>query len=315
MATSTVIKNLVSAVSGFSVGVAVISGLHTFDGTNALNNTKSNVALYVQDVQDSMNELEEFASSNKSISDANNQAYEQALTKANDNINQLISYIDNMTLNESELQNKVSQYESDIAELKTTIDGLQANVNSQVQAQVDDVIEQANAEIDKANSEVETTTSAIDTTLSSGAIDTSNITSNSIQAVSQEQLKVTDISSIVGGSSDIQQQPQEPSTTPQEPSQTPNVDKSEETTNLSITNVEQIGNSNSSQFYYTFSDGKRFKVIMRNFKVHEVFAITDSDKTQRVYDMNWVNDTSSSDYSTEFAEFMNNGYRDLIDNY
>ena len=318
MATSTVIKNLVSAVSGFSVGVAVISGLHTFDGTNALNNTKSNVELYVQDVQDSMSELEEFASSNKSISDANNQAYQQALIKANDNINQLISYIDNMTLNESELQNKVTQYESDIAELKTTIDGLQANVDSQVQAQVDDVIEQANAEIDKANSEVETTTSAIDTTLSSGAIDTSNITSNSIQAVSQEQLRVTDISSIVGGSSDIQQQPQEPSVqepTVQEPSQTPNVDKSEETTNLSITNVEQIGNSNSSQFYYTFSDGKRFKVIMRNFKVYEVFAITDSDETQRVYDMNWTNDTNDSNYSTEFAEFMNNGYRDLIDNY
>lgn len=311
MATSTVIKNLVSAVSGFTVGVAVISGLHTFDGTNALNNTKSNVVSYVQGVQDSMNELEEFASSNKSISDANNQAYEQALIKANDNINQLISYIDNMTLNESELQNKVTQYESDIAELKTTIDGLQANVNSQVQAQVDDVIEQANAEIDKANSEVETTTSAIDTTLSSGAIDTSNITSNSIQAVSQEQLRVTDISSIVGGSSDIQQQPQEPSV--QEPSQTPNVDKSEETTNLSITNVEQI--NNSSHFYYTFSDGKRFKVIMRDFKVFEVFATADSDERQRVYRMDWANDTSSSDYSTEFAEFMNNGYRDLIDNY
>ena len=318
MATSTVIKNLVSAVSGFSVGVAVISGLHTFDGTNALNNTKSNVELYVQDVQDSMNELEEFASSNKSISDANNQAYEQALTKANDNINQLISYIDNMTLNESELQNKVTQYESDIAELKTTIDGLQANVDSQVQAQVDDVIEQANAEIDKANSEVETTTSAIDTTLSSGAIDTSNITSNSIQSVSQEQLRVTDISGIVGGSSQTPTTPQEPSvqeptTTPEKPSQTPDMDKSEETTNLSITNVEQLGTS--SQFYYTFSDGKRFKVIMRDFKVYEVFATADSDGRQRVYDMNWTNDTSSSDYSTEFAEFMNNGYRDLIDNY
>ena len=311
MATSTVIKNLVSAVSGFTVGAAVISGLHTFDGTNALNNTKSNVVSYVQDVQDSMSELEEFASSNKSISDANNQAYQQALTKANDNINQLISYIDNMTLNENELQNKVNQYESDIAELKTTIDGLQANVDSQVQAQVEDVIEQANAEIDKANSEVKTTTSAIDTTLSSGAIDTSNITSNSIQAVSQEQLKVTDISSIVGGSSDIQQQPQEP--TVQEPSQAPNVDKSEETTNLSITNVEQLGDS--SQFYYTFSDGKRFKVIMRNFKVYEVFATADSDGRQRVYDMNWTNDTSNSSYSTEFAEFMNNGYRDLIDNH
>lgn len=306
MANSTVVSNVIKTLGGFTIGVAVTTGLHSFTGTSFLTNTQTEVNDYVTNVQDSMSELSTFLDSNNVLNDEVIQQYKDALKEANSNIDQLIAYY---SANESATN-------EELAQLQAQVNNLQANVDAQVQSQVDEVIAKANAEIDKANTESETTYNNVHATLTGSDVDgmVQGIKdSNSALTVTDEELQVRDISGIIGGGSQTPTTPQEPTTTPEKPSQTPDMDKSEETTNLSITNVEQI--NNSSQFYYTFSDGKRFKVIMRNFKVYEVFATTDSDETQRVYDMNWINDTSDSNYSTEFAEFMNNGYRDLIDNY
>lgn len=306
MANSTVVSNVIKTLGGFTIGVAVTTGLHSFTGTSFLTNTQTEVNDYVTNVQDSMSELSTFLDSNNVLNDEVIQQYKDALKEANSNIDQLIAYY---SANESATN-------EELAQLQAQVNNLQANVDAQVQSQVDEVIAKANAEIDKANTESETTYNNVHSTLTGSDVDgmVQGIKdSNSALTVTDEELQVRDISGIIGGGSQTPTTPQEPTTTPEKPSQTPDMDKSEETTNLSITNVEQI--NNSSQFYYTFSDGKRFKVIMRNFKVYEVFATTDSDETQRVYDMNWINDTSDSNYSTEFAEFMNNGYRDLIDNY
>lgn len=306
MANSTVVSNVIKTLGGFTIGVAVTTGLHSFTGTSFLTNTQTEVNDYVTNVQDSMNELSSFLDGNNVLNDEVIQQYKDALKEANSNIDQLIAYY---SANESATN-------EELAQLQAQVNNLQANVDAQVQSQVDEVIAKANAEIDKANTESETTYNNVHSTLTGSDVDgmVQGIKdSNSALTVTDEELQVRDISGIIGGGSQTPTTPQEPTTTPEKPSQTPDMDKSEETTNLSITNVEQI--NNSSQFYYTFSDGKRFKVIMRNFKVYEVFATTDSDETQRVYDMNWINDTSDSNYSTEFAEFMNNGYRDLIDNY
>ena len=312
MANSTVVSNVIKTLGGFTIGVAVTTGLHSFTGTSFLTNTQTEVNDYVSNVQDSMNDLSTFLDGNNVLNDEVIQQYKDALKEANSNIDQLIAYY---SANESATN-------EELAQLQAQVNNLQANVDAQVQSQVDEVIAQANAEIDKANTESETTYNNVHSTLTGSDVDgiVQGIKdSNSALTVTDEELQVRDISGIVGGGSQTPTTPQEPSvqeptTTPEEPSQTPSVDKSEETTNLSITNVEQLGTT-SSQFYYTFSDGKRFKVIMRNFKVYEVFATADSDGVQRVYDMNWTNDTSDSCYSTEFAEFMNNGYRDLIDNH
>ena len=311
MANSTVVSNVIKTLGGFTIGVAVTTGLHSFTGTSFLTNTQTEVNDYVTNVQDSMNELSSYLDGNNVLNDEVIKQYKDALKEANSNIDQLIAYY---SANESATN-------EELAQLQAQVNNLQANVDAQVQAQVDEVIAKANAEIDKANTESETTYNNVHATLTGSDVDemVRNIENNNKElTVTDEELQVRDISGIVGGSQTptTPQEPsvQEPTTTPEKPSQTPNVDdKSEETTNLSITNVEQLGTS--SQFYYTFSDGKRFKVIMRNFKVYEVFATADSDGRQRVYDMNWTNDTNDSNYSTEFAEFMNNGYRDLIDNH
>ena len=322
MANSTVVSNVIKTLGGFTIGVAVTTGLHSFTGTSFLFNTQTEVNDYVTNVQDSMGELSTFLDGNNVVNDEVIQKYKDALKEANSNIDQLIAYY---SANESATN-------EELAQLQAQVNNLQANVDAQVQSQVDEVIAKANAEIDKANTESETTYNNVHETLTGSDVNgmVQNIKNNNKElTVTDEELQVRDISGIVGGDSSqapttpqepsqtptTPQEPsvQEPTTTPEKPSETPDMDKSEETTNLSITNVEQI--NNSSQFYYTFSDGKRFKVIMKNFKVYEVFATADSDGRQRVYDMNWANDTSSSDYSTEFAEFMNNGYRDLIDNH
>ena len=324
MANSTVVSNVIKTLGGFTIGVAVTTGLHSFTGTSFLFNTQTEVNDYVTNVQDSMNELSTYLDGNNVLNDEVIKQYKDALKEANSNIDQLIAYY---SANESATN-------EELAQLQAQVNNLQANVDAQVQSQVDEVIAKANAEIDKANTESETTYNNVHETLTGSDVNemVQGIKdSNKELTVTDEELQVRDISGIVGGSSQTPTTPQEPSqtpttpqepqepsvqeptTTPEKPSETPDMDKSEETINLSITKVEQI--SNSTQFYYTFSDGKRFKVIMKNFKVYEVFATADSDGRQRVYGMDWTNDTSNSNYSTEFAEFMNNGYRDLIDNY
>ena len=321
MANSTVVSNVIKTLGGFTIGVAVTTGLHSFTGTSFLFNTQTEVNDYVTNVQDSMNDLSTFLDGNNVLNDEVIQQYKDALKEANSNIDQLIAYY---SANESATN-------EELAQLQAKVNDLQANVDAQVQSQVDEVIAKANAEIDKANTESETTYNNVHETLTGSDVNgmVQNIKNNNKELkVTDEELQVRDISGIIGSGSQTPTTPQEPSqtpttpqepsvqeptTTPEKPSETPDMDKSEETTNLSITNVEQI--NNSSQYYYTFSDGKRFKVIMKNFKVYEVFATADSDGRQRVYDMNWTNDTSDSSYSTEFAEFMNNGYRDLIDNH
>ena len=324
MANSTVVSNVIKTLGGFTIGVAVTTGLHSFTGTSFLFNTQTEVNDYVTNVQDSMGELSTFLDGNNVVNDEVIQKYKDALKEANSNIDQLIAYY---SANESATN-------EELAQLQAKVNDLQANVDAQVQSQVDEVIAKANAEIDKANTESETTYNNVHAKLEGSDVDgmVQGIKDkNSALTVTDEELQVRDISGIVGGDSSqtpttpqepsqtptTPQEPsvQEPTTTPEKPSETPDMDKSEETPSLYITNVEQAqryiyhnGRNEETEtvFIYTFSDGSEYMVLKSNMQVSEV-------KTD--FHLGYPNFLTVTDPEVQSSEFVTGGYMDLINNY
>ena len=321
MANSTVVSNVIKTLGGFTIGVAVTTGLHSFTGTSFLFNTQTEVNDYVTNVQDSMGELSTFLDGNNVVNDEVIQKYKDALKEANSNIDQLIAYY---SANESATN-------EELAQLQAKVNDLQKNVDAQVQSQVDEVIAKANAEIDKANTESETTYNKVHETLTGSDVNgmVQNIKDkNSALTVEDEELQVRDISGIVGGSSQAPTTPQEPSQTPttpqepsvQEPTTTPQPDtsetgKSEETPSLHITDVKQEqryiyhnGRNEETEtvFIYTFSDGSEYMVLKSNMQVSEV-------KTD--FHLGYPDFLTVTDPEVQSSEFVTGGYMDLINNY
>lgn len=174
---SQVVKGLATLVSGIGIGAVVVTGLHSFDGTESLQNTQTNVSMYVDDVQSTLDNLAAQIENDKSISNSNLEKYRSALQQANDNITRL----------GQEMANKDAQHEADLAELQNQLADAETRINQQAQAKVDEVVEQANAEIDKANEEVANTTQAINDATSTKA------SQNETVQYIQEQLNSTEV--------------------------------------------------------------------------------------------------------------------------
>lgn len=315
MANSTVVSNVIKTLGGFTIGVAVTTGLHSFTGTSFLTNTQTEVNDYVTNVQDSMNELSTFLEGNNVVNDEVIQQYKDALREANSNIDQLIAYY---SANESATN-------EELAQLQAQVNNLQANVDAQVQSQVDEVIAKANAEIDKANTESETTYNNVHATLTGSDVDgmVQGIKdSNGALTVTDEELQVRDISGIIGGGSQTPTTPQEP--TVQEPTQTPSdtttdeTGRAEETPSLYITNVVDLGgqkvvfgNYGAPElewlYTYTFSDGKEYTVSKSNMKVNNIQVGESFDEYPLLKPV--------TDSGVQSSEFVTGGYMDLINNY
>lgn len=174
---SQVIKGLATLVSGIGIGAVVVTGLHSFEGTEALQNSEDNVVAYVDDVQTTLDNLAAQIENDKSISNSNLVKYRSALQQANDNITRL----------GQEMANKDAQHEADLTELQNQLAEAETRINQQAQAKVDEVVEQANAEIDKANNEVASTTQTIDDATSAKA------SQNETVQYIQEQLNSTEV--------------------------------------------------------------------------------------------------------------------------
>lgn len=316
MANSTVVSNVIKTLGGFTIGVAVTTGLHSFTGTSFLTNTQTEVNDYVTNVQDSMSELSTFLDSNNVLNDEVIQQYKDALKEANSNIDQLIAYY---SANESATN-------EELAQLQAQVNNLQANVDAQVQSQVDEVIAKANAEIDKANTESETTYNNVHATLTGSDVDgmVQGIKDkNSALTVTDDELQVRDISGIIGGGSQTPTTPQEPSV--QEPTQTPEDDtvtdetgRAEETPSLSITGRTSRVSGNDTIYTYSFSDGTEWGVTLENFKVEQVLVECYGQVGSRYYLPVSVTDEKYNEFaemSEMYVEFMEGGYLDLINNY
>lgn len=190
---SQVIKGLATLVSGIGIGAVVVTGLHSFEGTDSLQNSENNVIAYVRDAQHTLDDLSQQIENDKNISNSNLEKYRSALQQANDNITRL----------GQEMANKDAQYEADLAELQNQLADAETRINQQAQAKVDEVVAQANVEIDKANEEVANTTQAINNATSTKASQSQAVQDIQSQlnstAVTDEEVAVNGIGDVLYG--------------------------------------------------------------------------------------------------------------------
>ena len=190
---SQVIKGLATLVSGVGIGAVVVTGLHSFEGSESLQNSENNVVAYVRDAQHTLDDLSQQIEEDKNISNSNLEKYRSALQQANDNITRL----------GQEMANKDAQYEADLAELQNQLADAETRINQQAQDKVDEVVAQANAEIDKANEEVANTTQVINDTTSTKASKSQVVKDIQSQlnstAVTDEEVAVNGIGDVLYG--------------------------------------------------------------------------------------------------------------------
>ena len=189
--THPIIKTIATGLTGFTIGVVSVAGLHSFTGGTLLTNTQTEVSTYVDNVQSNINGLSSYLQSNNTANAEVIEKYQQALDKANENLAELKKHI---TTSDNSL-------ETELVALQERYDKLQASVDQQVQAKVDEVIAEANIQIDAANTASETTYNNVHASLEGGNI-TQTVTNikdaNPALAVKDEDLQVESIADIVG---------------------------------------------------------------------------------------------------------------------
>ena len=144
--------------------------------------------------------------------------YQVALQQANDNISQLITAYNNAeTKHQEDLADMDEFYQLELADLQAELERMETRLDQQYETDMNAIIEQANAQINQANTEVAQTKENIlaEYEYNGGAymngydkdnvLNSTNVNqSEGLQEVTDEDLKVTDISSIVPS-----EQPQE----------------------------------------------------------------------------------------------------------
>lgn len=205
-------SQIISSMTSFVLGTGVtLASLYSWLGTADLQAIE-------KAVRDDLNHTNQLLTdmgteywttvdeANASIGD-----YKQALEQANDNISQLITaYQQAEEQHQQELENANQQAEQDLADLQAELDNLYARMDSQYETDMNKVIEQANAQINQANTEVAETKENIlaEYEHNGGAymngydkdklLGATNINqSEKLQEVTDEDLKVNDISSVV----------------------------------------------------------------------------------------------------------------------
>ena len=189
--THPIIKTIATGLTGFTIGVASVAGLHSFTGGTLLTDTQTEVSTYVDNVQSNINGLSSYLQENNTVNAEVIEKYQQALDKANANLTELKEHI---TTSDNSL-------EAELVALQAEYDKLQASVDQQVQAKVDEVIAQANIQIDAANTASTETYNNVHAKLGSGNINQEVQTikdANPALAVKDEDLQVESIIDVVG---------------------------------------------------------------------------------------------------------------------
>ena len=271
--THPIIKTIATGLTGFTIGVASVAGLHSFTGGTLLTNTQTEVSSYVDNVQSNINGLSSYLQNNNTVNAEVIEKYQQALDKANANLTELKEHI---TTSDSSL-------EAELVALQERYDELQASVDAQVQAQVDEVIAKANIQIDAANTASETTYNNVHAKLGSGNINQEVQTiknANPALAVKDEDLQVESIIDIVG---------------------------------LQVVSIEDLGTEEIGQGYkvehyikkVTFNDGKT-KVVAVNSGTNRVGYVNTSETTN-TYSWNSIVDTHlGTEHRAVLEEYLAN---------
>lgn len=189
--THPIIKVIATGLTGFTIGAVVTTGLHSFTGGTLLTNTQTEVSSYVENVQSNINGLSSYLQENNTTNAEVIKQYQQALEKANANLTELKGHI---TTSDNSL-------ETELVALQERYNELQASVDAQVQAKVNEVIAEANIQIDAANTASTETYDNVHAKLGNGNIDKEVKTikdANPALAVKDEDLQVESIADIVG---------------------------------------------------------------------------------------------------------------------
>ena len=180
---------LINSMVSFTLGTgASLIGLYSWLGTSDLQEIKTSVQNYVMESEVHSSAL--LGEYNVTVDQANTEIeeYQQALEKANGNINKLISAYQQA---ETEHQQELAQAEQDLSDLQVELGEMQTRLDSQYEQDMNAIIEQANGEIEKANQEV------LDTRVEVQTIIDGSIMSDVVENGERHELDTTGDKSVV----------------------------------------------------------------------------------------------------------------------
>lgn len=155
---------LINSMVSFTLGTgASIIGIMAWTGSTDLQEIRSSVQNYTERADQQVSAL--LGEYNVTVNSANAEigAYEQALEKANGNINKLISAYEDKV-------DELAQAEQDLSDLQVELGKMQTRLDSQYEQDMNAIIQQANAQIENANNEVKATKEQVDTIINASGV-------------------------------------------------------------------------------------------------------------------------------------------------
>ena len=159
---------LINSMVSFTLGTgASLLGLYSWLGTSDLQAIKDSVEQYTVKADEQVSAL--LSEYNVTVDNANAEIeeYQQALEKANGNINKLISAYQQA---EEQHQQELAQAEQDLSDLQVKLGEMQTRLDSQYEQDMNAIIEQANNEINTANQEVLDTRVEVETIINGSGV-------------------------------------------------------------------------------------------------------------------------------------------------
>lgn len=198
---------LINSMVSFALGTgATLVALASWTGTTDLDAIKQQFSIFESSAETQVNEAVSHYQVTVENANAEIGEYKVALQQANDNIDTLInaymSKEQELTNKQTELENANKQAEQDLADLQAELDILYSRMDSQYEADMNDIIEQANAQINQANTEVGETRVDIETSVENSGISDGTYLQNQLDKVEEELVtdgdkSVVDISGII----------------------------------------------------------------------------------------------------------------------
>ena len=200
-------SQIITSMGSFILGTgATLVALASWTGTTDLDAIRQQFSIFESSAETQVNEAVSHYQVTVENANAEIGEYKVALQQANDNIDTLInaymSKEQELTNKQTELENANKQAEQDLADLQAELDILYSRMDSQYEADMNDIIEQANAQINQANTEVGETRVDIETSVENSGISDGTYLQNQLDKVEEELVtdgdkSVVDISGII----------------------------------------------------------------------------------------------------------------------
>lgn len=180
---------LINSMVSFTLGTgASLIGLYSWLGTTDLQTIRTSVQNYMVEVEEHSMALASDYEVSVNSANAEIGEYQEALDKANGNINKLISAY----------QQAEEQHQKELSDLQVELGKMQTRLDSQYEQDMNAIIEQANREINNANIEVAETKEQVISDLQTSQVDEIVQSTESLQINTGGDKSVVEITDIVG---------------------------------------------------------------------------------------------------------------------